>query len=234
MDDQPKPIQSVERVGEDARHTDGTPLPPNLPVDYRERFAAICKTPDFIYTIFAHIANGGTLITLANMWGVRHSDIAGYIADHPDFKDRYEFALAARDEWEKERCLQELRAIATVDIRQAYREDGTLKSIREMSPELAAALSSVETDELAVGSGDERVVIGSTKKVKFWDKAKAIELFMKKHGLLIERKKIEIARSLEDIIGEANADVVDAEVISSEIPKAGGDTRGFDAQNPSA
>ena len=52
-------------------------------------------------------------------------------------------------------------------------------------------------------------MIGYTKKVKFWDKAKAIELFMKKHGLLIERKQVQHTLRLEDLIHPANTDVVD-------------------------
>lgn len=209
------PIQAVERVSPDAVDITGQPLsPPNLPKDYIERFHALTLKTDFQDTIFAHIANGGTLISLAEVWGVRHSDIAGYIAEHPKLKERYEFALTARGEWEKERMLQELRAIATVDIRDAYDDNCNLKNVRDMSPTLAAALQSIETDELFAGHGDEREQIGVTRKVKFWDKAKAIELFMKKHGLLIERKEVKVTRTLEDIVGAANEEVIEAEVVT--------------------
>ena len=195
MDTEPIPIQAVE--------------PHSLPINYLERFQALTLKSDFADTVFAHVANGGTLIGLAEVWGVRHSDISGYIGSNRALIDKYTAAMMARDEWEKERCLQELRAIATVDIRQAYNEDGTLKTMREMPPELAACISSVESDELFEGVGDEREMVGYTKKVKFWDKAKAIELFMKKHGLLIERKQVQHTLRLEDLIHPANTDVVD-------------------------
>jgi len=218
-----KPIQSVERVGEGACYLDGTPLPSSLPVDYRERFRALTKNPDFEDTIFAHVANGGTLITLAETWGVRHSDISGFISSKQSLRDRYDFAIIARNEWEVERCLQELRAIATVDIRQAYKANGELKNVRDLPAELAAALSSVETDELFEGTGESREQIGITRKVKFWDKAKAIELFMKKHGLLIERKQVTVTRTLEDILTASRASsVVEAEIVSSESSEARG------------
>ena len=205
-----KPIQAVERVGPQAVDPSGLPVsPPNLPVDYLERFQALTLKPDFIENVFAHIANGGTLITLAEAWGVRHSDISGYIGKRPQLMHEYTAAMMARDEWEKERCLQELRAIATLDVRQAYNEDGTLKNVRDMPPQLAAALQSVETDELFEGNGADRTMIGYTKKVKFWDKAKAIELFMKKHGLLVERVKVQHTMKLEDLIHPANADIID-------------------------
>lgn len=202
MDTEPIPIQAVE--------------PHSLPINYLERFQALTLKSDFADTVFAHVANGGTLIGLAEVWGVRHSDISGYIGSNRALIDKYTAAMMARDEWEKERCLQELRAIATVDIRQAYNEDGTLKPMREMPPELAACISSVESDELFEGVGQEREQVGYTKKVKFWDKAKAIELFMKKHGLLIERKQVQHTLRLEDLIHPANTDVVDVTPIAEQ------------------
>lgn len=237
--DAPIPIQAVERVSADAVHIDGTPLNQNLPIDYRDRFQALVLKPDFSSTIFAHIANGGTLITLAETWGVRHSDISGYLGKHPELMQDYTAAMMARDEWERERCLQELRSIATVDIRQAYNEDGTLKRITEMPADVAAALSNVECDELFEGVGAERELIGYTRKVKFWDKAKAIELFMKKHGLLIERKQVQLVTRLEDLIGAANSEILDAEIVQpvenlGETPGPGGVPGVLKRENPSA
>lgn len=210
MTNEPTPIQALEP-------------------SYGERLALILDAPTLPNTIFAHVANGGTLITLAEAWGVRHSDIAGFIAAHPTLKERYAFAKQERDEWEKERCLQELRAIMSVDIRDAYDVTGALKNVRDLPAALAAALSSVETDELFEGTGEARTQIGVTRKVKFWDKAKAIELFMKKHGLLIERVKVQHASTLEEILTASQAQVIDAEPLppqQTEVKsvEAGGDT----------
>lgn len=233
--DRHAPIQTVERLPDGAYDIAGRiASPPNLPINYLERFQALTLKPDFADTIFAHIANGGTLINLAAIWGVRHSDISGYLGKNPKLMQEYTVAMMARDEWERERCLQELRAIATVDIRQAYNDDGTLKSVRDMPPELAAALSIVESEELYQGVGEERTLIGYSKKVKFWDKAKAIELFMKKHGLLIERKQVSVTHRLEDIIGAANADIVEAQQVPQESPDPGGVPGVLDSGNPSA
>lgn len=232
------PIQAVERVAPGAIDKTGAPLDPNLPKDYAERFAALTLKPDFADTIFAHIANGGTLITLAEVWGVRHSDVAGFIADREQLKERYEFAKSARDEWEKELCLQELRAIMSVDIRDAYDEKGALRDIKTLPRALAAAIQSVETDELFEGTGQDREQIGITRKVKLWDKAKAIELFMKKHGLLVERVRVTTTRSLEDILSASRAaPIVDAQIVEQKVApettQATGGTGDLVSKNPS-
>lgn len=219
------PIQAFERVPDTAVDPSGAPVsPPNLPINYLERFQALTLRSSFIDDVFAHIANGGTLINLAEAWGVRHSDISAFIGSKPDLRARYDFALVVRSEWEVERCLQELRAIMMVDIRDAYNERGELKNVRDLPAPLAAALQSVETDELFEGHGDDRTQIGVTRKLKFWDKAKAIELFMKKHGLLVERKDIRITRTLEDILSASHdTTIIDAQ-IAEQSPEGGGGT----------
>ena len=177
-------------------------------VDYDTRARLLLLRPTAVDEICAHIANGGTIVTLADAWGVRFSDISNYMASKPELRTRYDRALIDRTEWECERMLQELRSIATCDIRQAYDAAGRLKPIQDMPANVAAALQSVESEELYDGTGAEREAVGVTKKVKFWDKAKAIELFMKKHGMLVDRHKVEHEIRLEDLVGAANADVV--------------------------
>jgi hypothetical protein len=222
--DSPEPIQAVESpaetpvfpasihgptVGTGQYDTAKQPLEPHLPVDYQERFSRIIKKTDFAPTVFAHIANGGTLITLADIWGVRFSDLSAYIAHAPELSSQYQQALIARNEWEQERLLQELRSIATVDIRQAYDDQGRLRPIQDIPANVASAISMIESDELR--AGDE--VIGKARKVKFWDKAKAIEMFMRKHGLLVDRVKHEGTIRLEDL-ATASAEILQGELVT--------------------
>ena len=79
----------------------------------------------------------------------------------------------------KERVLQELGRIGFGDLRALFNEDGSLKPISDWSDDTAAIISSVETDELFEGTGREREQIGFTKKVKSWDKIRALELITK-------------------------------------------------------
>lgn len=82
----------------------------------------------------------------------------------------------------REKVAQELARIAFSDVREVFTEDGALKPISEWPDEVAAAIGSVETDELFEGRGEDREKVGVTRKVKTWDKVKAAEALAKLMG----------------------------------------------------
>lgn len=82
----------------------------------------------------------------------------------------------------RERIAQELAKIAFSDLREVFEENGALKSPENWSDEIAGAIAGVEVDELFEGRGEDREMIGYTKKVKLWEKTKAIEALNKMFG----------------------------------------------------
>jgi phage terminase small subunit len=82
----------------------------------------------------------------------------------------------------RERIAQELARIGFADIRNLFDEKGGLKTPENWSDEDAAAVASVETDELFEGFGRDRAQIGLTKKVKVWEKTKALEALCRLMG----------------------------------------------------
>lgn len=78
-----------------------------------------------------------------------------------------------------QRVLQEAARLAFVDIRKLYYENGNLKAPQDMDDDTAAALASIETEELFAGHGEERVRVGTAKKVKVFDKSGSVERLMK-------------------------------------------------------
>lgn len=78
-----------------------------------------------------------------------------------------------------ERVLLELARLAFLDPRQLYQQDGTLRPIQDLPADLAACLSSIEVTEECRGEGEKRELVGMTKKVRFWDKGKALGLLCK-------------------------------------------------------
>lgn len=72
--------------------------------------------------------------------------------------------------------LQRLANLADIDLADACHPDGTLKNIHDMPKSVRQALVGVDVFEEFKGNGDERELVGSTKKVRFADRLKALEL----------------------------------------------------------
>lgn len=82
-----------------------------------------------------------------------------------------------------DRVVLELARIGFLDPRQLFSEDGTLRPISEWSEGLAAAVASIEIEELYEGRGDEREPVGRLKKIRFWDKNRALDVLSKHTGV---------------------------------------------------
>lgn len=72
--------------------------------------------------------------------------------------------------------LAELLRIATVDIGEAFNEDGSLKPLREMSADVRRAISSIEVETFDGDADDGPFTKGAVSKVKFWDKTRGLEM----------------------------------------------------------
>lgn len=96
--------------------------------------------------------------------------------------------------------LAEYHRIATVDIAEAFNEKGELRPIHEIPIDVRKAIAAVEVDELFGGSGKDRHQIGYTKKIKFWDKTKALQDLAKNLRLLTEKLEITGKLTLEQLV----------------------------------
>jgi len=81
-----------------------------------------------------------------------------------------------------ERTLREVARIAYFQPKRMFDAEGKRIPIHELPDEVAAALGSIEYEELKAGRGEEAAVIGETVKVKAWDKRGALDMAMKHHG----------------------------------------------------
>lgn len=99
--------------------------------------------------------------------------------------------------------LQELSRLGRSDIRKLYRDDGSLKAVRAWSDDMASTVASVEADEIFEGLGRERKRIGVTRKVKLWDKPRALQDLARYHKLLIEKIELDVSESLAERLERA-------------------------------
>jgi phage terminase small subunit len=109
-------------------------------------------------------------------------------------------ARAERVHIKADDVLRELARIAFSDIRAFFNDDGSLKRPHELGADQAAALASLESVEEFAGKGDDRKLVGYTRKVKLWEKRGALELAMRHLGMFKDSpaasQRIEITRTI--------------------------------------
>lgn len=94
-----------------------------------------------------------------------------------------EAAVLQKYQVTRERVIQELSRLAFSDLRKLYKDDGTIKLPTELDDDIAAALSSIETQELFEGRGDQREHTGTAYRPKLHDKSGALRDAMKHLGM---------------------------------------------------
>lgn len=87
--------------------------------------------------------------------------------------------ITAKLEISQERTMQEIGRIAFQDVRKFFNEDGNLIPIHELDDDAAAVISGMDIDEIFEWVGDTKGHIGQTKKIKRFDKTKALEMLAK-------------------------------------------------------
>lgn len=100
----------------------------------------IYDDPDLLPKICKHVASGGSVITLAELWGVNFGELMGWIRRDKDRAKAYELAIVDRKEWTFERMIKELQSIAFEDEDPAKRT----KAIELIGKNLGAWTDKVE------------------------------------------------------------------------------------------
>lgn len=178
------------------------------PITRADQLAAFNRkaaTPaETMQTIFDHLANGGHLFDLLDMWGCAYNDMLHWIVTDDDRRNLYNSAMLTQTEFVKREVLDTLRKIARFDIRTLYDDKGALLHPKDWPKEAAWAVSGVDSQELFEWTGDKgdkaRELVGYAKKVKLRDNLKAFEMIGKNLALFIERHEHTHKHTLEALV----------------------------------
>jgi phage terminase small subunit len=110
---------------------------------------------------------------------------AYHLLNRPDIADRIQYLrerMVAKFEVDRDMIVSELAKIAFADPRNFFDERGNMKEIYELDDISAASLMGLEIEELFAGNGNNRIKIGQIKKLKRWDKVKALDVLCKIFG----------------------------------------------------
>lgn len=138
---------------------------------------------------------------LVDLNGTEAAKRAGYSAktarvmaqqnlEHPAVIEHLAVMMKERSERTQvtaDRVITEVARLGFSDLRKLFDDHGGLLPVTQWPDDMAAAVASVEVDELFEGFGENRVQVGYTKKVKLWDKPRALELLGKHLKLWVER-----------------------------------------------
>ena len=118
----------------------------------------------------------------------------------------------------QERVLLEIARLAFNDPRKVFNEHGDIKPIEEWEDEVAACISSVETTTTTDKNGNTDF----TRKIKFWDKGKQLELAGRYFKLFTDKVEHEGNLKLDITKSLTNED------LEKELQKRGLPTKLFD------
>ena len=85
------------------------------------------------------------------------------------------------------RWLGEIERMAFFDVRQIVGEDGKFLGLQELPDDVAPAIAAFEVDEITIGSGVNKKVVGTRRKYKLASKLCALELLGKALGHFSEQ-----------------------------------------------
>jgi hypothetical protein len=188
--------------------------------DRVSRTAALVGAEGFLERYCEHLANGGDGPSYCMDRDVRYSDVLRWVVADEERKVCVGAAESAGAKWFVASIMAELKKVGMVDIGKAYDERGALLPMQDIPPEVRACIVAVESEELYDGVGAMRTMVGYTKRIKFSDKLKALELLGKNLQMFIDTSRvIHTGRvTLEDLVMASNST---QEVTGGEIKQIG-------------
>lgn len=173
-----------------------------------------------LYKLVDHLGNGGDEIEFCQMQKIRLSDFKKWIRQSAERTQIYQAALLARDEWMDAAILRQLRFLSQFDIRTVFGDRGEMLPPSEWGDAAGAVISGFEVVETFDADGE---LTGYVKKVKLWDKTKAIDKSVQLRNEMIERSR-DVAQT--DLLGAIKEMMVKRGSVGKVAAHVGSSVRG--------
>lgn len=158
----------------------------------------------FIVDLLTHVATGGTLVQFCADREVHYKLVNRWLQDDTERAERYATALRIREDHAKDLIIAELTAYLRADVTKCFDENGNMKPIKDWEHAERRLLAGYKFREIfemeGTGKEREKVHVGNMIEVKFHDKPRTIETFMRHLAMLVDRKQHEVASSLIDLV----------------------------------
>jgi hypothetical protein len=186
-----------------------------------ENTNAAINDDKLIVDICAIVAAGGTLTAYCGEHDLVYKIVNRWIADDEKRQERYKLALDIREQHAKDLIIAELIAYLKADVTSCFDSDGNMKRMPDMGANERRLIAGVKFREIFEkqdnlvddGAGGmkkvkENVHVGNIIEVRFWDKPRSIETFMKHLSMLVERNVVDVGQTLADLIAGKPANKV--------------------------
>lgn len=164
-----------------------------------ERVSRILSYDDTIDMVCNNIAGGQTLIGLCESLRIPYGRLNAWLKEDDHRWARYQKAKEARKEYFQDFCLETHKKLGSVDVRAFYDAAGAVRPMAEWTEDMGHAVASLDTSEINVDGAK----VGETRKIKFWDKQKALESLAKLSGAYTEKVEHSGSLSLEQLVLES-------------------------------
>lgn len=169
----------------------------------KDNLLTMLADADLISKIHLHVACGGSLVGYAKAAGVPYIQLRRFVMNDKEHEKIYQRALVERDEWVRESILDELKLIGLVDITAIFDSKGAVTDPESWPDAIKKNISVIEVKEEFDYVDGDRVFNGYTKRIKFHDKIKALDLLGKNQKLWSTVKESDESMKLEDILALA-------------------------------
>ena len=125
-----------------------------------------------------------------------------------EYLQRLRDERAKRTEVTADKVIKELAKVAFFNPKIFYRDDGSVKEIKDIPDDAAACIAGLETFDEYEGTGANRVYTGTTKKIKLVDKMRALEMLGKHLGMFTDKVEVTVQNSLADLLKEVGTEEI--------------------------